>query len=87
MKDNDKPDLLEFWSVLDDHFDTALLTDEHADHIANVIYRIIARQVNQARIEETKLWYNEWGKGSETIGDGSWEDYYEYRLKELRRNK
>ena len=37
----------------------------------------------RARIEETTLWYKEWGYGKDRIGDGSWEDYFEYRTTTL----
>lgn len=44
----------------------------------------IQNLINEARIDETTLWYEEWGKGKEDIGDGSWEDYYEYRVRTLK---
>ena len=47
------------------------------------IERIISDQVAKARIEETSLWYNEWGNGTDEIGDGSWEDYYAHRIQTL----
>lgn len=50
------------------------------------IKALIADQVKEARIKETKLWYNEWGNGKKQIGDGSWEDYYEHRIAGLKGN-
>ena len=43
----------------------------------------VSDQVAKARIEETSLWYNEWGNGTDEIGDGSWEDYYAHRIQTL----
>ena len=43
--------------------------------------------LQEARIEETKLWYDVWGKGEEQIGDGTWEDFYEWRMSELKHLK
>lgn len=45
---------------------------------------LITEQVRLGRIAESKLWYDEWGNGEEQIGDGSWEDFYEHRLAQLK---
>ena len=54
------------------------------DYQTNEEQKHIASAVALARIEETKLWYNDWGNGKEQIGDGSWEDFYEWRIAKLK---
>lgn len=56
-----KIDFLEFWSALDDHFSTELLTDEHAEHIRSAIIRCIERPLLQKLQEEYKRGYIDGG--------------------------
>ena len=67
------------------HYDQFDIDHKHPDYLRE--RKILANQIEieklRARIEETTLWYKEWGNGKDRIGDGSWEDYYEYRLSHL----
>lgn len=59
-------------------------TDEHRAIARQQAIRAIKQLIVQARIEETNLWYHKWGYGDEQIGDGSWEDFYEHRIAQLK---
>lgn len=56
---------------------------EFTHSLKQALTNAVRELIKEARIAETKLWYNEWGNGQEQIGDGSWEDYYESRLAAL----
>jgi hypothetical protein len=67
-----------FWKFHNDRLRNPELVemDEYIQPILNLI--------TEARIAELELWYNEWGYGEEQIGDGSWEDFRDYRMKQLK---
>ena len=82
MTDNTEPTIDDIEQEITNIFIT--IDNYGTDEEARVdIRKLISDQVAKARIEETSLWYNEWGNGTDEIGDGSWEDYYAHRIQTL----
>lgn len=54
------------------------------DDMTELVMEKIEQWGLEQRIDEVRKFVKDWGEADEHVGDGSWEDYTEYRIAELK---